>query len=160
MVGIYAVKAAVGTPTKHYVETGARVDRKLPNEATIISRALTITMRSVRAVSATVAASSVSLAETGARIERNLAKRSQLPEAGMNSVRECSDRKRFFAKTKPICHDARSQRTSRPEAIDHCKPFFAKTKPICGDTRSHRTSRRDGARPSGNDLCENEANLP
>jgi hypothetical protein len=126
MVGIHAVKATVGILTKDSVGTGVRVDRELPNEATIIPRALTMTMRSVRAVSATVATSRVNLEEAGARIERNLAKRSQLPEAGMNSDRECSDRKPFFAKTKPIYLNARSHRTSRPEGIDRCTPFSRK----------------------------------
>jgi hypothetical protein len=126
MVGIHAVKATVGILTKDSVGTGVRVDRELPNEATIISRALTMTMRSVRAVSATVATSRVNLAETGDRVERNPPKRSQF--AGSRNVfRSKAQRSEtVFAKTKPICLNARSHRTSRPEGIDRCTPFSRK----------------------------------
>ena len=132
MAGIHGVKATVGTPTKDSVGTGAGGDQRLPNEATIVSRALKMTMRWVRTVSATVATSRVNIDETCAAIERNLPKRSQFAGGGSEFRRQVQRTETVFAKTKPIYNHARSQRPSR----------------------------RDGARPSGNHFCENEANLP
>jgi len=88
MVGVHALKAMVATPSNDREGTGARVDRKLPNEATIISRVLKMAMGWFEAVGAMVA--------------------TPINDPGGDR----SSRRSKTSKPKPIYLNARSHRTS------------------------------------------------